>query len=125
MLGEIMTEHHTKYKEIHGYDETVFMSESDHRLLHRKLREEGKCNIPVEEMKKISIAAYQRTSKGRENGKKYRDKYLQMISFARSVGDNTQFYERITYNYKTGVVQYTALFKGNNGRKLPVIDIGE
>lgn len=42
-----MVEHHTKYKEIHGEDKTVFMPIREHTALHRRLRKEGKCNIPV------------------------------------------------------------------------------
>lgn len=64
--GEQLVEHHTHYKEIHGYDETVWMTKGKHEKLHNRLRREGKCNIPVEEMKKISIAAGNRTDKRKE-----------------------------------------------------------
>ena len=49
----MLVEHHIKYKEIHGIDETVFMSRSEHDKLHRRLRRAGKCNIPVENLQKL------------------------------------------------------------------------
>lgn len=52
--------HHTKYKEIHGVDEGKFLTVSEHRLLHRRLRKEGKCNVPVPELSRISNSAYKR-----------------------------------------------------------------
>lgn len=74
-----LIEHHTHYKEIDGYDETVWMTRSEHRLLHNRLREEGKCNIPPEELQKIASAAYYRTekrkaeSKERKQGEKHQE----------------------------------------------------
>ena len=35
--GEQLVEHHTHYKEIDGYDETVWLTKSDHQLLHKRL----------------------------------------------------------------------------------------
>lgn len=66
-------EHHEKYEEIHGEDKTVFITISEHKLLHRRLRKEDKCNIPPEELHKISRSAYMRTKKWQE---KY-DEYLE------------------------------------------------
>lgn len=62
-------EHHEKYKEIHGEDKTIFITISDHKLLHKRLRKEGKCNIPPEELHKISMNAYRRTEKYIESEK--------------------------------------------------------
>ena len=67
---EKMIEHHTKYREIHGVDETVWMTRSEHILLHKKLRGEGKCNVTPSKLKSISIAAYGRTLKRKELMKK-------------------------------------------------------
>lgn len=58
-----LIEHHTKYKEIHGKDETIFISHGEHIRLHRRLRREGKCNIPPKELEKISNRAGWRTEK--------------------------------------------------------------
>ena len=52
--------HHTKYKELQGVDEGVFLSNSEHKKLHKRLRREGKCNIPGPVLAKISQAAHKR-----------------------------------------------------------------
>ena len=57
--------HHTKYIEIHGVDEGVVMSASEHKRTHARLRREGKCNIPSNMLKKVSQAAHHRYVKGR------------------------------------------------------------
>lgn len=59
----VTIEHHTKYKEIHGEDKTTFLTISEHIQLHRKLRRQGKCNTPSEELSNISKKAYKRTDK--------------------------------------------------------------
>ena len=68
-----LIEHHTKYKEIHGFDETAWMTVSEHRTLHSRLRKNGKCNIPVDELRKISKLAHSRTKKSIEARRKYRN----------------------------------------------------
>jgi hypothetical protein len=55
-----LVEHHTKYKEIHGEDKTIFIPHGQHITLHRRLRKEGKCKIPSEELRKISSRACRR-----------------------------------------------------------------
>ena len=52
-----IVKHHIKYIEIHGIDEVVLMTRSDHQKLHRRLRKEGKLNIPVEKLNIISQRA--------------------------------------------------------------------
>jgi hypothetical protein len=52
-----MVHHHIKYKEIHGVDEVVLMDKGEHCRLHRRLRREGRCNIPPKELSRISCAA--------------------------------------------------------------------
>lgn len=52
-----IVKHHIKYKETHGIDEVILMTRSDHQKLHRRLRKEGKLNIPVEELNRISQRA--------------------------------------------------------------------
>ena len=69
----MLVEHHTHYKEIHGFDKTVWLTDSDHKKLHNKLRKENKCNVPVDELSKISKSAYARTKKGKNILKKYRN----------------------------------------------------
>lgn len=58
-----LVEHHVKYKEIHSEDKTVFIPVREHIILHRRLRKEGRCNIPTKELQKISSKAYLRTDK--------------------------------------------------------------
>lgn len=67
-----LVEHHTHYKEIHGYDKTVWLTKSEHVKLHKKLRKEGKCSVPVNELAKIAIAAHGRTTKRRKYLCEYR-----------------------------------------------------
>lgn len=52
-----IVKHHIKYIEIHGIDEVILMTRSDHQKLHRRLRKEGKLNIPVEKLNIISQRA--------------------------------------------------------------------
>ena len=52
-----IVKHHIKYIETHGIDEVILMTRSDHQKLHRRLRKEGKLNIPVEELNRISQRA--------------------------------------------------------------------
>lgn len=56
-------EHHSKYKEMHGFDETTWMTKSEHKKLHARLRKSGKCNVPVDELRRISKIAHSRTKK--------------------------------------------------------------
>ena len=122
-----IVEHHIKYKEIHGVDETVWLTMSEHKKLHFRLRNEQKCNIPVDELTKISIAAHSRTKKCLNYQRKYQLSYykknIQRLDFTESYGIYTSFHEMIVYNHKTGTVTYSALFCGNKNHKLPVIDI--
>lgn len=133
----VLVEHHVKYKEIHGIDETVWMERSEHSKLHARLRKDGKCNIPADELNKISTIAASRTDKRKVQMKqykqknkdyilKYRKKYLkniQHINFCESPTPNILFHERISYNQKTGSVSYIAVFCGNSGYKIPIINI--
>lgn len=48
--GEMLVEHHVKYKELHGVDETVWLTFGEHEKLHRRLRKQGKCNVPAKEL---------------------------------------------------------------------------
>lgn len=68
----VLIQHHVKYKEIHGYDEIVWMTWSEHQKLHKRLRKEGKCNIPADELQKISTKAHKRTKKWDVYSKEYK-----------------------------------------------------
>ncbi len=43
----MLVEHHIKYKEIHGVDETIWVEKGEHNKLHKRLKKEGGWNIPV------------------------------------------------------------------------------
>lgn len=146
---KLMVEHHVKYKEIHGVDETVWMTQNEHKILHNKLRREGACNIPVDELRKISKSAYARTEKGKHIHKLYRnsesgiearqkydssDKYketrkkytqhnVKTITFSDAQCPNISHYERIIYNKNTGNVSCKSSFLGEHGFKIPIINI--
>lgn len=147
--GEKMVEHHTHYKEIQGYDKTIWLTDSEHKKLHKKLRKNNECNIPVDMLRNISKSAHARTEKGKktlknyrisERGKKTKNRYsqsdkskqtrreydknnIQYIHFYETPGPNTQLHERIRYNHKTGTVIYNARYDGLHNYTLPVIDI--
>jgi len=140
-----LEQHHVKYKELHGADKIVMLTHSEHRALHHRLRREGKCNVPVDELAKISDTArrrspggkaygrsatrkagykkYMQTEKGKTTAKKHEAR-RQSIRFDESFGEYTLFRERIRYNHATGFVGYTARFNARQGHVLPVIDIG-
>lgn len=132
-----LIEHHTKYKEIHGIDETIWMTPSEHRNLHNRLRAEGKCNISSEELKKISISATGRTEKNKQQQVEFHrtEKYRQYYSdrakklknnwlvFDEILAPNIKLREQISYYYKTGTVTVSSGFYGNHGIKIPTIQI--
>lgn len=66
-----IVEHHIKYVETHGYDETVFITDKEHQNInHRELFP----FISSEELAKISRAAYRRTQK-------FKDRKAERIRF--------------------------------------------
>ena len=125
MKGGRLIEHHTHYKEIDGYDETIFMTMSEHVKLHQRLRKEGKCNIPVEEMTRIAAAAHRRTDKHKKLCRDYYQRHINHITFYETPGPNISLRKIYRYNYKTGAVTCTIRYVAHKGHILPVIDIGE
>ena len=138
--GETMVEHHTHYKEIHGYDKTVWMTKSEHVKLHIRLRNSGKCTVSPDELNKIANAAGNRTDKGKIRcrkhqeiyrqsayGKKHRREYeinnQQHIYFTESPEYGIELKERITYNYTTGSISYISGFYGTGGNKLINVEL--
>lgn len=100
--GEYMVEHHMKYKEIHGVDETVWMTQSEHQKLHARLRKEEKCDIPSKELRRISIAAAGRTEKIEKYQKEYQKGYAKTEKRKKSVreyqkGEKNKEYKREYY----------------------------
>lgn len=66
--------HHEKYLEIHGVEKIVMLCKSCHFKLHQKLRKEGKCNISVIELNKISSRACSKSIIQKEKKKLYDQK---------------------------------------------------
>lgn len=132
----LLIEHHTKYKEIHGVDESLWMTPSEHRNLHNLLRREGKCNVPSEELKKISLQAARRTEKHKEYLREYektekkktlKSKYckanIMRIMFTDTLDRNVRFYEEFAYNIVTNTFTVSSGFTGDHGAKLMIIQI--
>ena len=137
---EQMVEHHTHYKEIHGYDKTVWMTRSEHFKLHQRLRKNGECNVPVDEMKKISMAAHNRTDeakKYRVNKQREYDRKPEYIKHKRDYNlnniwekqyrtrmmPNIGLFTTIRYNIITNHLGVSSGFYGTNYKKPLVIDI--
>lgn len=135
-----IVEHHTHYKEIHGFDRTIWMDKGEHSKLHHQLRKEGKCNIPADELSKISMAANYRTGKDKKSREKYSQKYhnskhgknvqqkylkntVTRIDFTKTMMPNVQYYEDIRYNYNTGNISVSCNFRGQHGKKLYYVNI--
>lgn len=137
-------QHHVKYKELHGEDEIVMLTHAEHRQLHARLRREGKCNVPADELEKVSDAARRRSPRGRkyaqsderklaakihrqsELGRQTANKheaYRQSIRFDESFGKYTLFREHIRYNHETGSVGYTAGFQARQGHTLLIVEV--
>ncbi len=134
--GFRLVEHHTKYKEIHGIDETTWMTPSEHINLHNRLRREGKCDIPPEELEKISLVAtrrterhkeaireYNKTEKMRNYKSEYCKMYIMRIATNTTISKNIIFREEIAYNVKTDTLTISSGFAGSHGIKLPTINI--
>lgn len=110
-----LVEHHIKYKEIHGVDETIWIPFGQHVQLHKRLRSEGKCSISPKELGAISARAKCRTNKY-----KYRRKTLQ---FTDTIMEHVQLVEEICYDIRSGHVYTRIRFRANNSLKLLNINI--
>ncbi len=82
-----LIEHHIKYRELHGDDDTVWLTRSEHHKLHNRLRRKGKCKISPKELEIVSKKAHNRTHKRREYQRNYSRNNLSSISFV----DNLSF----------------------------------
>ena len=126
----MLVQHHEKYEEIHGEDKIVMMEYGEHKRLHARLRKEGKCTIPREELKIIAHAAYRRTEKGKRYIQNYKRKYdhalmskENCITFNEAIKPNVLLVERISVNPNTGTVMFMSTFRSYNKMKLVHIDI--
>jgi len=119
----MLVEHHTHYKEIHGFDRTVWMTMSEHVKLHNRLRKESKCKVPVSELTKISVSAFSRTKKRKHYRSVYQKKNISAHDFCETMMPNVLHREYIEYNLTTGSVCCTFRFLANHGGKLLNINI--
>lgn len=117
-----LVQHHIKYKEIHGYDDVVWITAREHRLLHNRLRREGKCNVPGTTLREISKTAYSRTDTSKEQRKKYKSNFMKSLVFRETLGENVRLLETITINTNTNEVGIYLSFSAYNGYKLKRID---
>jgi len=132
-----LIEHHTKYKEIHGIDESLWMTPSEHRNLHNRLRREGKCDIPPNELAKISLMASKRSQKGVQRRKEYigewrktdkggkytRSQNRNFIAFWETLAKNARMYETIYYHDNTGHLNVYSGFQYGRGKGFPTVQI--
>lgn len=132
--GHNLFQHHVKYKEIHGVDETVQLTWSEHQKLHARLRREGKCQIPSDELHKIVVRAYQRTEKGKQalkrnsnsvKGKQTKQKNNRLwrkrrFDFLTVIEKDVGLVESI-FELNSGIGVYSR-FRGYHGIKLKAID---
>lgn len=126
-----LEQHHIKYEEIHGEDEIVMLSRSEHRLIHRELRADGAKPIPVNVIqaahqrspeRKKYYENYCRSKCGKRTIKNLREK-CRRIHFSEPLGNYTGLYEEIRYNPDTGSVTYSSMFRAVKGRKLIMVDV--
>lgn len=135
----MLVQHHIKYKEIHGADEIVLMDKGKHDALHKKLRKDGCCSIPAEELNKISKRAHGRSDLGKatkamwrkgegkasrkKTDNRYRCKHVQRIVFHTQVDLYISLYELFKYNTMNGNVYFSSGFNGCGKRKIININI--
>ncbi len=96
------------------------------------------CNIPPDELEKISLVATRRTKTKRhkeavrehrksEYAKKYKSEYckayIMRIATNTTLARNVRFHEEIAYNIKTDALTISSGFIGDHGIKLPIIQV--
>lgn len=117
--GDTMVEHHVKYKELHGVDETVWMTNSEHVKLHARLRKGGMCNIPSDELKKISTAANSRTVKCKNYNNIYEKTHIRdrrTMGFCDFMMPGVRHRERIVYNETTNTLFVSCAFEAPHSK---------
>lgn len=119
-----MIEHHTHYKEIDGYDETVWMTRRDHTLLHQRLRTEKKCNISSDKLRKISNAAIGRTDKRKIYKRDYHKNQIKAWCFTDRMARGVQHRDTIRYNKESGSIYITSIFTASVGKKIKYLKGG-
>lgn len=126
----MLVQHHEKYEEIHGEDKIVMIEFAEHQELHRRLREEGKCTIPPDELHKISFAAYSRSKKGKETKRRVnqrtgikRRERTKTKRFSKNIGPIFTLITRIELNIDNESVKVYSYFNSRKRNDLIYIDI--
>jgi len=102
----VLVKHYTNYQT----GEFKMMEKGAHFALHRRLRLDGKCKIPVRDLQRIS------------NNRHFKDDDKHIL-FYETIMPNVIFHEQVTYDTNTGTFYYIARFRANNKRRLLYIDI--
>lgn len=102
-----LIEHHTKYIETHGVDETVWMTRSEH---HRKDHRTLFPGFTIQELAKITRAANARTKKCMVVTKKYTKNNIRKKSFVLRI-ENVYVDQIILCNKATGNITFNSHFK--------------
>ena len=114
-----LVEHHIKYKEIHGADETVWMTKREHNEIPFNSERFGKLTegISSAEMERITRNAHRRTQKVRERLKRNK------IEFYNKIGDNFSVVEKISFYPNTGNIGVSSWFRASRGSELLKLDV--
>lgn len=114
-----LIKHHVKYEELHGVDEVVLMTRSEHKKLHNKLRNEGKCNLLPNE-----IAKYSKAASGRDGTvKKYSMKNIRSYKFTILMIPYINLRTAIRYNVKLDSLSISSWFEWSRPNKITFKDI--
>ncbi len=117
----MLIEHHEKYLELDGEDKTVWITPSEHKLLHIKLHKQGKPKIPFEVVQNAHNRTNKRIVKKRLNIKRYRA-YIPKIDFTEKLEPYAFLCETIQYNIKTNILSILSRFLSGGGKHLKVIN---
>lgn len=111
-ITDAIEHHHVKYLDIHGVDETKILCISCHRSLHIRLRREGKCNIPSNELLKISNRSSGRSIYGKQHRNEYLHKHVKNYDMFDRYEDLLSIRTRIRHNSQSGFIGvYTGFIK--------------
>lgn len=122
MIEPKLIQHHEKYRETHGEDKIKLMTRCEHIALHRRLRKDGKCKVPVTMLARVSQSARKRLLSYKQYNLNYHKQFDRAIEFSVFVEAHVRLIERITINLTNGHIRYFARFRSDRF-KLSVVDI--
>ena len=115
----------------------VMVCRSCHQLLHKKLRASGKCNVPADELRRISnnskhrlkrIIKYSKTERGKKVHNRATKKYAEVHNrfnwfFYEKMMSHVQLRELITIYDRGRIVGFSSGFYATNGLKIMYIEV--